>query len=307
MNTKFLIVFASLLLFITGCDYFENSDTLNISKFEASISGLPAIPDTMTFVGWFQWENKATLQKLAEKVFVLDADQSGSIAYNSEKPLSSLQRAELFYLTIEKKSVANDSALVPSTQKILSGSFSYAASNLSVTNNPADLENVDGVFSLATPTNGINNDELSGVWFVDSLSTSPVSGLKKLPELYTGWIYEGWIDINGQLVSTGRFSDTKKADLFAGYSGSSAGYNFPGEDFLINTPLGLTFPTDLSNAKVYISLEYKDGRTNGSVPFIIVLEGTIPASAQSSITYNLNQSNKVITSGYAIMTIDLVK
>jgi len=71
--------------------------------------------------------------------------------------------------------------------------------------------------------------------------------------------------------------------------------------------LGLTFPTDLSNAKVYISLEYKDGRTNGSVPFIIVLEGTIPASAQSSITYNLNQSNKVITSGYAIMTIDLVK
>jgi hypothetical protein len=307
MNTKLSAVLAVLLIFISGCDYFENSDTLNVSKFEASINSLPAIPDTMTFVGWFQWENKATLQKLAEKVFVLDADQSGSINYNSEKPLQSLQRAELFYLTIERKSVANDSALLPSPQKILSGSFSYSSSNLSIGENTGNFDNIDGFFNLTTPTNGVNTDELSGLWFVDSLSASPVSGLKKLPELYGGWIYEGWIEINGQLVSTGRFSDTKKADLFSGYSGSSAGFNFPGEDLLNNAPSGLTFPTNLSNAKVYVSIEYNDGKTNGSTPFIVVLEGSIPAAAQSNVSYNLNRSNKALTSGYSLMTVDLVK
>jgi hypothetical protein len=307
MNTKLSAVLAALIILISGCDYFENSDTLNVSKFEASITSLPAIPDTMTFVGWFQWENKATLKKIAEKVFVLDADQSGNISYNSDKPLSSLQRAELFYLTVESKSVANDSALVPSTQKILSGSFSYAASNLVISDNASSLENATGYFTLATPTNGSSTDELSGVWFVDSLSASPVNGLKKLPELYGGWIYEGWIEINGQLVSTGRFSDTKKADLFSGYSGSSAGFNFPGEDFLSNAPSGLTFPTNLSSSKVYISVEYNDGKTNGSSPFIVVLEGSIPAAAQSNVSYNLNRSNKAITSGYSLMTVDLVK
>ena len=307
MNTKFLVVFAALILFATGCQYFENGDTLNISKFETNISGLPVIPDTMTFVGWFQWEDKATLKKIAEKVFVLDADQNGSISYNSEKPLRSLQRAELFYLTVERESVVNDSAFVPSSKKLLSGSFTNASSNMSICENISVLENVDGFFTLATPTNGINTDELSGVWFVDSLAASPVSGLKKLPELYGGWIYEGWIDINGQLVSTGRFSDLENADLFSGYSGSLLGFNFPGEDFLYNAPSGLTFPINLSNAKVYISIEYKDERTNGTSPFIIVLEGTVPASAQSNVTYNLNRSNRALTSGYSFMTVDLVK
>lgn len=307
MNTKFFIVFAALIIFITGCDYFENSDTLNISKFETNISGLPVIADTMTFVGWFQWENKTTLKKIAEKVFVLDADQNGNISYTSELPFRSLQRAELFYLTIENKNVANDSALIPSTRKILSGSFSFAAANLIVSDNASNFENIDGLFNLATPTNGLNTDELSGVWFVDSLLTNPVSGLKKLPELYSGWIYEGWVNISGQFISTGRFSDPTKADLFSNYSGSGNGFNFPGEDLLINAPSGLTFPTNLSNAEVYVSIEYKDGRTNGTSPFIVVLEGTIPASAQSNVSYNLNRSNKSLTSGYALMQIDLVK
>lgn len=307
MNTKLLIVFASLLLFITSCNYFENGDTLNVSKFETTISGLPVLPDTMTFVGWFQWENKTTLQKIAEKVFVLDADQNGVISYASDKPLQSLQRAELFYLTAERKAVVNDSGLVPSKRKLLSGAFSFAASNLVIGDNTTGLQNIDGLFNLSTPTDSTNNNELSGVWFADSVSTSPISGLTKLPGLYGGWVYEGWVEINGQLLSTGRFDDPQKVDLFSGYSGSLPGFNFPGEDFLNNAPSGLTFPLDLSNAKVYVSIEYADGRMNGSAPFLIILEGTVPSSAQSGVSYSLNRSNKVITSGYTIMTIDLVK
>ncbi len=306
MNTKLFVVFAFLLLFFTGCDYFENGETLNITKFETSISGLPSIPDTMTFVGWFQWENKANLKKIAEKIFVLDAASDGSITFADDAKLQSLQRAELFYITVERKSVVNDSNFVPSSRKILSGSFSYASADLEISENAANLENLSGVYNLATPTDSTNSG-LNGVWFVDSISTGHVSGLQKLPELYDGWTYEGWVEVGGQFLSTGRFTDPKKADLFSGYSGSLAGLNFPGEDFLNNAPSGFTFPLNLSSAKVYVSVEYKDSRTNGTSPFVIILEGNVPSGAQYGISYNLNPTTKKITRGYAVMTVDLVK
>jgi hypothetical protein len=307
MKSQFLSGIAALLLIISGCEYFENGDTQNVSLIETTITGLPAIPDTMTFVGWFDSDEvKNNIKYVPEKVFVLDADGSGNIHYKSEKPLKSLIGAQKFYLTTERKALADSAKLIPSTRKIMLGYFSNAATNLQLGDTVANFEKAAGVFNLLTPTNGSNTDELSGLWFVDSVLVNLQSGLK-LPALYEGWIYEGWVEINNQLVSTGRFSDPKKADLFKGYSSSSTGLNFPGEDFLVNAPGGLTFPINLSNAKVYISIEYNDGKTNGTSPFKILLLGTIPASAQSSVTYKLNKSGNAITSGNAIMVIDLVK
>lgn len=300
MKNKSLIVFVTLLILVASCDYFQNSDTLDLSSVKVSLFGLPSIPDTMTYVGWFDSDDLSP-----EKVFVLDADQSGNIVYESEKPLKSLHRAQEFVITVERKSNANDSNLVLSTRKILAGRFSNAASNLLIGEGITNFSNVIAEFNLATPTNRPDAEELSGIWFLDSIN-APVAGLK-LPVLYSGWIYEGWVEINSKLVSTGRFSDPKKADLFSAYGGDSTGYNFPGEDFIKNAPAGLTFPTNLSGAKVYVSIEYKDGRSSGSNPFIIILETTIPASAQSGVTYTLGPSSKALTSGNAIMTIDLVK
>lgn len=300
MKNKLVVVFAALLFVLSSCDYFENSDTQNVNSIKVNLFGLPTIPDTMTFVGWFDSDDYA-----AYKVFALDADQSGNLVYESAKPLQSLHRAQEFMLTVERKATANDSNLVPSTRKLLSGRFSNAASNLLIGEAVSNIKNVTAVFNLITPTNGPGTDELSGIWFLDSLS-APVAGLK-LPELYAGWIYEGWVEISGKLVSTGRFTNPKAADLFSNYGGTTAGYNFPGEDFLVNAPAGLTFPTNLSNAKVYVSLEYKDGKTNGTTPSIIILETTIPASAQSGVSYSLVPSTKVVTGGNAVMFIDLVE
>jgi hypothetical protein len=304
MKSKLLIVFALLLFTITGCEYFENSDTLDVSSIEVNINGLPVLPDSMTYVGWFNREVNGV--KKYTKVFVMDANPSGSINYKSDKPLQKLQEAQEFNLTTEKKSVASDSNLVPSTRELLVGRFSEAASVLTIGSGTIDFSNQKAVFNLATPTNGPASNELSGVWFVDSLSTNIVAGLD-LPLLYEGWIYEGWVQINGQYVSTGRFSDPKSADLYTEYSDSLAGYSFPGEDFLLNAPSGLTFPTDLSNAIVAVSIEYNDGKTHGTEPFKKIFEATLPASAQSGVTYSLQYTSPVLTSGNSFMVIDLVK
>lgn len=142
---------------------------------------------------WKQGNSK----KIAERVFVLDADPNGNISYNSDKPLSSLQRAELFYLTVERKIVANDSGLVPSDRKLLSGTFSYASSNLSIVDNAANFENLTGYYNLTTPTDGPNSSELSGVWFIDSASTNPVSGLKNyLNFTLVGFMKDGLISMD---------------------------------------------------------------------------------------------------------------
>ena len=43
---KYLIVLFSIIIFsLTGCDYFENSDTLNTASLEVNLTGLPAIPE----------------------------------------------------------------------------------------------------------------------------------------------------------------------------------------------------------------------------------------------------------------------
>jgi hypothetical protein len=76
---------------------------------------------------------------------------------------------------------------------------------------------------------------------------------------------------------------------------------------LTNAPTGLTFPTDLSNAKVFVSLEFKDGRTNGTSPFLIILEAVVPASAQSGVTYPMLNSGTALTGGNAFMVVDFVK
>jgi hypothetical protein len=76
-----------------------------------------------------------------------------------------------------------------------------------------------------------------------------------LPELPAGWAYEGWAVIDGVPVTAGTFLTADGFDDFDGYSGDQGGPPFPGEDYLVNPPEGVTFPTDLTGATVVISVE----------------------------------------------------
>jgi len=189
-----------------------------------------------------------------------------------------LTAATKFVLTIEP---TVDTDLAPSATKILAGDFS--GNNASVNSNVvADFSSAAGKYILATPTDGANDtDEFSGIWFLDNSSGSAVTGLN-LPTLAAGWKYEGWAVINGTPVSTGTFTDASVADEnaatspYKGNAGNGPGY--PGEDYLQNEPMGLTFPTDLRGMTIVVSVEpFPDNSTS---PFTLKpLAHMVPSSA----------------------------
>jgi hypothetical protein len=301
---KYLIVLFSIIIFsLTGCDYFENSETPNSATIEVNLTALPAVPDTMTFVAWFA-KDDSKFKPI--RVSTFDADANGSVYFKLEQPLGYLVDAQILQFTIERKAVANDSGLTPSNRIILSGRFKDGTCDLDLGETVDHLNSTSAFYTLSTPTNGPNTDELSGVWFVDSLTNagSSVAGLK-LPVLYSGWRYEGWAEINGTYVSTGRFSNPKAADLFKGYSSTSSGYPFPGEDFLLNAPAGLTFPTDLSGQKIFVSLEWNDGKTSGMTPNIKLFSATVQNPAQSGKSYEMQKTNDLLPNGSAKIKIVL--
>lgn len=292
-----------LLIFLIGCDYFEQSDTLNISQVEVNISGLPALPDSMTYVAWIDNENTKISAKL---LFYSDGD-NGSLSYKSEVPTQRIQEAQLFRLTIEREVAVNDSGFKPSSRLVLFGRFAQGGCNFAVGENIFGFENTSVVVNLLTPTDILTNNELNGVWFVDSLQSTPQKGLS-LPALYGGWIYEGWVEKNGQMISTGRFSKMTGVDMQNIYGGTGgAPLAYPGEDFLANPPAGFTFPLDLTGAKVLVSLELNDGKKAGTTPNKIIYESTIPSPAQTKVSYSLVNKNAVVPSGSATLIVDVLE
>ena len=92
--------------------------------------------------------------------------------------------------------------------------------------------------------------------------------------------------INGTPMTTGTFTSAGGADANAPFSGAQPAPPFPGEDFLMNAPAGLTFPTNLSGGTAVISVEpFPD---DSPAPFTIrPLTGAIPANASPGVTFTM--------------------
>ena len=160
-----------------------------------------------------------------------------------------------------------------------------------------DFTSSTGAYILATPTDGANTNENSGIWFLDLTSGSPSQGLF-LPTLPGGWKYEGWTVINGTPVTTGTFTDATVVDNADPYSSTMPGPPFPGEDFLFNAPAGLTFPTDIAGGVAVISIE--PSPDNSSAPFTLKpLVGDIPVNAVDHTTYMMNTNLSSFPTGTA--------
>ena len=116
--------------------------------------------------------------------------------------------ASTFVLTIEPN---GDQDATPSSVHVMGGGFSHHSADLSVDHGSSIGTNFSGSmgkFILAAPTGGMDNQ---GVWFVN-----PALGMGSLslPQLPTGWVYEGWIvnTSNDKKLSTGLFLDTNARD-----------------------------------------------------------------------------------------------
>ncbi len=206
-----------------------------------------------------------------------------------------LAAATAFIVTIEP---CPDPDPLPSATHIMAGDFSGSSAMLGVSHSAAlgtDFGTVSGKYILATPADGENTNELSGIWWLDG--SGPAAGLT-LPTLPAGWKYEGWVVINSIPVSTGRFTLATAADESHIYSGMGATPPFPGEDFLANAPAGLNFPTNLSGGKAVISVE--PDPDNSPLPFTIKpLAADIPSPAMDHTTYVLSHPMDHLPGGMA--------
>jgi hypothetical protein len=291
MRTLILFLVSSAIL-IVGCSEEESiNQNPTASTLKLNISGLEDLGANARYEGWIivpTTTNGVTVDKaVSTGLFTVNA--AGVLSKTDfEINSTDLAGATTFVLTIEP---FPDSDPNPSSIHILAGNFSGESGSLSL-NHPAafgnDFNNASGKYILATPTDGANTNEKSGIWFLDLSSGSPAVGLG-LPTLPNGWKYEGWTVINGIPVSTGTFLSITAVDENDQYSGTMAGPPFPGEDFLINAPAGLTFPTDISGGTAVISIEpFPDNSPN---PFLLKpLVGSIPANAVDHTTYNMTQN-----------------
>jgi hypothetical protein len=163
-----------------------------------------------------------------------------------------------------------------------------------------DLSGIAGKFVLSTPTDEDPDNELSGVWFVEPTQNGDLAGLT-LPGAPGGWTYEGWVEVNGQAFSTGKFVYPNEPDSAATYSGTSDVPLFPGEDFLFNAPTGVDFPLDLSGGLVYVTFEPAgpwDVFPNSPF-FLRILEGQIPGNPVPLTAYGMTSLVGQLPSGTA--------
>ncbi len=293
MKTMLLALLATPLFMVSCSD--DDDSTPKNGTLEISLDGLDNLGANYDYEGWLIVDGNP----VSTGTFDVDGTYNESLTFNR----SQLKNASAFVLTIEP---SPDTDPAPSAVHILAGDFSNNSANLTVGHSAAlgsSFTQATGQFILATPTNGMNTNELSGVWFLEPPheETPPAEGLH-LPTLPAGWEYEGWAVIDGKPVTTGKFTSTMDFDDFDGFSSTmNPGPPFPGEDFLMNAPSGLTFPTNLSGSTMVISVE--PNPDNSTAPFTLKpLVGMAPEDAQDHVVYPMNNnataSNPTGTASY---------
>lgn len=272
----YLLLLLALSLTIVSCDKDDDQQSLTLD-----LQGLEDLGSGYQYEGWI------IVDGMPESTGTFTVNTNGDLSTTSF-PLDAgmLSSATTFVLTIEPNP---DNNPAPTDVHILAGDFAGSSANVTVGHGAAlgnMFTSATGQYILATPTDGNMEDEASGVWFLDPAGPSATLSLPTLP---AGWEYEGWAVINGTPVTTGKFLTVAGADDAAPYSGNAPAPPFPGEDFLVNAPSGLTFPTDLRNGMVVISIEpYPD---NSPAPFTMKpLVGSVPGAAAPHTLQSMNNN-----------------
>ena len=271
-----------------------------VETLELSFTGLEPLANGFHYEGW------AIIDGAAVTTGKFNVDASGDLVTVGGDPIVDgafetgldLSGTTAIVLTIEPSGDTDD---VPSDTHVLAGTVASGSSALTAGHGSAlgdDFLAAAGDYILATPTNGDMTNENSGIWFLSLATGSPTVGLD-LPTLPAGWAYEGWAVINGTPVTTGRFTELDMADDAAPFSGASAGPPFPGEDFLMAAPAGLTFPTDLAGGLAVISIEPDPDDSDLPYTFKPLMD-PIDAAAVDHVTYAMpNMASATFPTGTA--------
>lgn len=269
----------------------NGSSTANLTL---AISGLEDLGADFVYEGWII-VNSAPISTgtftstAASQTFMIDEVQ--------------LSAATRFVLSIEPAGETGTAATTPSDTKLLVGDFAGNTASVSIgTVGDFNTTTPSGTFFLRSPTDeatGNNGNDESGIWF--GSPGMPPSPALTLPTLEAGWKYEGWVVVDGSgPLSTGTFIAFDIADENAGSTTSFSGTQnngppIPGEDFFNNMPSGFTFPLDIRDKTVVISVEpFPDNSPN---PFLLKPLAGTAGQDTAPATYDLDFSNASFPTG----------
>lgn len=298
-----------LSLFLSGCDTGNEVTTPEgSSTVTLSVDGLEPIGGGLNYQAWLVHGSGGNTFGFPLVVFNMNgngqmvdpvADTVLTGPYHADVDAADAQGLAI---SLELSDVLLE---VSSFSFVLSGEFIQGTADMSADDFFAlnrDFSNAAGKFTLATPTDDVPDNELHGLWFMDP-TTNPTEAGLDLPQVPNGWIYEGWADVGGHAISTGRFVSGLEADSTDFYSSGVSNDRpvFPGEDFLFNAPQGFDFPLDLSEASVFVTIEpWHDYDVYPEEPFFLrILEGQVPANPATLTLYQMTSLASQLPTGTA--------
>lgn len=300
-----------LLLSLTACFGGEVDDSHEKKNYRAHVTldtkNVPPLSggyyETWVFVdgtaqsaGKFNVDDKGVLVDFEGNAI---PDKKFQISYEAKNAATS------FMVTAQPK---DGSVTTRTNTAILEGSFEVGkVSPISFAG--FDPEEVLGQYMLATYSDDNDNkNEASGVWFFQNRPDKR-KYLLELPQLTTGWQYEGWVNVNGKLVSLGKFTNVRTADLMTRFNDSKDDVPLsPGEDFLVadkeQVDLNMPLRLNAGGVKLFITIEpvYNNVDMNGEAPFTFkILEATIPRGARTRVPLDMvNTAIEFIPTGKVI-------
>lgn len=279
MIKKMILGALALGFFATSCSNDDDAvTTTTTTALTIDLNGLEALGSDFVYEGWVIVNGSPVSTGTFTSVNFPQTFQVNTAQLNA---------ATRFVLSIEP---TVDPDPLPAATKVLAGDFSGSAASIN-TGLVGDFSSASGTFFLRTPTDemgmGNNGNDQNGVWF--GAPGMPPTANFTLPVLPEGWVYEGWVVGETGPLTTGTFTDFSAADGESPFSGASAGPPVPGEDFFENAPNGETFPLDVRNRRVVISVEPVPD--NSPAPFamkpLVGIAGTETAPVAHDFGLNL--------------------
>lgn len=290
---KYLVSAFVLALCLMGCS--DNDDgvpTPTTSNLEVNITGLEDLGSDYVYEGWIIVDGAP----VTTGTFSVDANNTLSKTSFSVAT-EMLETATAFVLSIEP---ADDPDPAPAPTKLLSGAFDNNTAIIAINDQVGDFANATGTFFLRSPTDesdGMNNgNDENGLWF--GIPGMPPTPNLALPALSSGWVYEGWVVVDGVgPITTGQFADAsaQTMDELAPFSGPNPGPPIPGEDFFENAPDGFEFPLDVRGRTVVVSVEpFPD---NSPAPFLLKPLVGVSGQETAPATHDLNLNSASFPTG----------
>lgn len=277
----------------TGCDTDSGSKT-EAPKLRMTVNTdkLSPLKEGFTYKVWL----KVGLEYVASDGFNVTSNGQFTTPFGESRDksfvlASDVKDAELVLISVEGKT---GNAVTPSSSIVLAADVTGSEVQLTTAHALAlgsSLAGKSGQLTIMTPSDTDAANEAYGVWFL-TVSNGVMSPGLTLHALNPGWIYEGWVEVGGHVYSTGTFSSTNNTDNHQPHSFNDVP-QFPGEDFLLNPPTGVTFPLNLGGAVVTITAEpVPDDSFEPSG--IKVLSAQLPSTVQGGAVYQLSGAGAVL-------------